>query len=265
MNQASTNPLAVVTGASSGIGYHLAQCCAAEGFNLVIASDEAAIETAANQLRRYGISVETVQADLAARDGVDKLVSALRGRYIWALMANAGHGLGGGFLDQEFGDIQHVINTNVSGTLYLLHRLGRTMRAQGSGRILITGSIAGFQPGTYAAVYNASKAFVDSFAAALRNELQDSGISVSCLLPGVTDTHFFERAAMLDTRLAADPNKADPAEVARVGFDAMMNEKADVVVGLKNKLEVAVMKVLPSNIAARQHRKKAEPGGAKTK
>ncbi len=135
------------------------------------------------------------------------------------------------------------------------------MRAQGRGRILITGSIAGFQPGAFQAVYNASKAFVDSFAAALRNELKDTGVTVTCLMPGATDTEFFARADMLDTKVGTE-DKMDPAEVANIGYQAMLDGEADVVTGLKNKMQVAMSKVLPSQVVAEQHRKQAAPGTA---
>ena len=154
--------------------------------------------------------------------------------------ANAGHGLGHGFLDQEFHDVQHVINTNVTGTLYLVQRVGRAMRERGQGRILITGSIAGFQPGAFQAVYNGTKAFIDSFAMALRNELKDTGVTVTCLMPGVTDTHFFARADMLDTRVGQQSDKADPAEVAKEGFDALMKGESGVIAGWRNKMQVAL-------------------------
>ena len=136
------------------------------------------------------------------------------------------------------------------------------MQAQGSGRILVTGSIAGFQPGSFQAVYNGTKAFVDSFVAALRNEMKDSRVTLTCLMPGVTDTEFFARADMLDTKVGAADNKMDPAEVAEIGFKAMLKGEADVVAGLKNKMTVAMSKVMPSQVVAEQHRKMAEPGSA---
>lgn len=262
MDTTDLRPLAIVTGASSGIGFQLAQCCAHGGFDLLIAADEPDVEEAAILLRGLGVDVSTVQCDLARRDGVEQLCRKLDGRPVAALLANAGHGLGGAFLDQEYNDAQHVVDTNISGTIYLVHTVGRIMRAQKRGRILITGSVAGFFPGSFQAVYNASKAFIDSFAVALRNELKDSGVTVSCLLPGATDTHFFERADMLDTRLGVDPDKADPAEVARLGYQAMMDGEADVVTGIKNKLAVAMLRIMPAQMAAEQHRRLAEPGTA---
>jgi short-subunit dehydrogenase len=136
------------------------------------------------------------------------------------------------------------------------------MREQGQGRILITGSIAGFMPGSFQAVYNGTKAFIDSFAAALRNELKDTGVTVTCLMPGATDTEFFARADMLDTKVGADDSKMDPAEVAKIGFKAMMDGEADVVAGMKNKMQVIMSKMMPSQMVAEQHRKMAEPGSA---
>jgi uncharacterized protein len=252
-------PLALVTGASSGIGYELAKCCAEQGFDLVVAADESLIEDAAAALRNHGTAVEAVQADLATVEGVDRLYAALRGRTVDALLANAGRGLGKAFLDQNFVDVRHVIDTNVTGTVYLLHKVGRDMRGRGQGRILITGSIAGFLPGTYQAVYNASKAFLDSFAFALRAELKDGGVTVTCLMPGATETDFFERADLLDTKIGQS-KKDDAADVARAGFNAMMKGEGDVVTGWQNKLQSAIANVLPAGVLAEMHRKLAAPG-----
>jgi len=254
-------PLAVVTGASSGIGYELAKLCAQNGYDLVVAADEP-IETAAEAFRALGASVDTLETDLATLEGVDELYDVIGGRPVDALLANAGHGLGQAFLDQDFDEIQHVIDTNITGTVYLIHKVGGDMRARGSGRILITGSIAGFMPGAFQAVYNGTKAFIDSFSWAIRNELKDTDVTVTCLMPGATDTEFFERAGLMDTKVGTDP-KDDPADVARAGFDAMMKGKGDVVAGLKNKIQSAVANVTPAAVLAEQHRKMAEPGTAK--
>jgi uncharacterized protein len=255
-------PLAVVTGASTGIGYELARCCAENGFDLLVAADEPEIQEAAQAFRALGVAVESVEADLATLEGVDKLYNAANGRPVEALLANAGRGLGHGFLDQDFAEAQRVIDTNITGTIYLIQKVGRDMRAQGRGRILITGSIAGFMPGTYQAVYNGTKAFLDSFSFALRAELKDTGVTVTCLMPGATETDFFERADMLDTKVGQQ-KKDDPAEVAKIGFDAMMKGEGDVVSGWKNKLQSAIATVTPSAMLAEQHRKMAEPGSGK--
>ena len=163
-------PLAIVTGASTGIGYELARCCAEDGFDLIIAADEPEIKKAAADFVALGAKVDAIEADLATIEGVDKLYAMIGGRQVDALLANAGRGLGKGFLDQDFDDVLQVVNTNITGTIYLIQKVGQDMRAQKRGRILITGSIAGFIPGTYQAVYNASKAFLDSFSFALRAE-----------------------------------------------------------------------------------------------
>jgi short-subunit dehydrogenase len=261
---AEIRPLAIVTGASSGIGFELARQCAQHGFDLVVVADEPEINGAAESLEQEGADVTSVQADLSTMKGVDELCAALErlGRPVDALLANAGRGLGHAFLDQSFDDITRVVDTNVTGTLYLTHRIGKQMRDRGTGRILFTGSIAGFMPGAFQAVYNGTKAFVDSFSVALRNELKDTDVTVTCLMPGATDTEFFARAGMLDTKVGTD-EKDDPADVAKTGFDAMMSGESSVVHGVKNKLQVAMSAVTPQDTLAEQHRKMAEPGTAR--
>jgi short-subunit dehydrogenase len=255
-------PLAVVTGASTGIGLELARCCAQSGYRLLIVADEPEIENAARQLRQEGAMVESLQADLSLASGVDELMSTIGQRPVGALLANAGLGLGRAFLDQDFNDIRRVIDTNVTGTLDLIQRVGRAMRSRNEGRILITGSIAGFMPGTYQAVYNGTKALLDSFSFALRAELKDTGVTVTCLMPGATETEFFARADMLDTKVGTE-KKMSAAEVAKIGFDAMQRGDGDVVAGWQNKLRAAISSIMPSAALAEQHRKMAAPGTAK--
>jgi short-subunit dehydrogenase len=257
---AQPRPLAIATGASSGIGLELARLAAQEGYDLVVAADRPLADTT-RTLKALGAAVMPVEADLSTPEGILQLLSAVGDRPVAVLFANAGHGLGGAFLDQVPKEFQHVIDTNVSGTVALLHAVGRRMRAQGTGKILITGSIAGFQPGSYQAVYNGTKAFIDSFALALRDELKETDITVSCLMPGATDTEFFERADMLDTKVGAS-KKMDPAEVAKIGFDAMKDGEADVVAGWKNKFMVALGNLTPGERLAAQHAKEAKPGSA---
>jgi len=257
-----TRPLAVVTGASTGIGYELAKLCAQNGYDLLIAADQAAIHEAAKEFQALGAAVDAIEVDLATMEGVDKLYTEIKGRPVAALLANAGHGLGHAFLNQDFAQVRHVVDTNITGTIYLIQKVGRDMRTRGEGRILITGSIAGFMPGSFQAVYNGTKAFIDSFSFALRNELKDTGVTVTCLMPGATDTEFFERADMLDTQVGQD-KKDDPADVAKVGFDAMMRGDGDVVSGWKNKFTTVLASVTPAGMLAQQHRKMAEPGSGK--
>ncbi len=263
MSATSARPLAVVTGASAGIGYELAKVAAENGFDLVVAADDPRIETAAGDFRSLGAHVETVQADLSTVEGVDALYAKAQGlgRPVDALFANAGRGLGHAFLDQDFAEARKVIDTNVVGTVALVQRIGRDMRARDAGRIMIVGSVAGFMPGSFQAVYNGTKSFLNSFSFALRNELKDTGVTVTCLMPGATDTEFFDVADMRDTNVGA-AEKDDPAKVARDGFDAMMKGDGDVVSGWKNKLMTAAANLLPSGVLAEQHRKMAEPGSA---
>ena len=250
----SSRPLAVVTGASAGIGLELARQCADKWLRpRSIAADHPDIEQVATQL-----DAQAVQADLSGPDGVARLCDAIAGRKVDALLANAGRGLGKGFLDQDEAAWRKVVDTNITGTLLLLQRVGQQMKAAGSGRILITGSIAGFMPGTYQAVYNGTKAFLDSFSFALRHELKDSGVTVTCLMPGATETDFFETADMMDTKVG-QAKKDDPAMVAKKGFDAMMNGEGDVVTGWHNKLQAALAHVLPAGVTAELHRTMAQP------
>jgi short-subunit dehydrogenase len=257
--------LAIVTGASTGIGYHLAAICAKNGFDLIVAADEPKIQAAAEDFRGLGARVEAVEADLSTAEGVERLYAAAKafGQPVDALLANAGRGLGRGFLDQDIDAAMRVVETNVSGTIRLVQLIGRDMRARGDGRILITGSIAGFIPGAFQAVYNGTKAFLNSFSFALRNELKDSGVTVSCLMPGPTETEFFKRGDLLDSDVG-QAKKDDAAKVAQDGFDAMMNEEGDVVSGWKNKMQAALANITPSSLLAEQHRKMAEPGSAQS-
>lgn len=252
---------AIVTGASSGIGLELARCAARDGYDLLVAADEPLIDAAA-ALKGLGASVQSVEADLATSEGVDALLAAAGGRSVDVLCANAGQAHGGAFLDQEPQSWRHTIDTNVTGTLLLVQRVAEGMVARGEGRILFTGSIAGYTPGPFNAVYNGTKAFIDNFAAALRNELKDSGVTVTNLMPGATETEFFARAEMLDTQVGQS-DKADPADVAADGWKALMDGDGEIVSGLGNKLRVAGARVAPTSVTAELHRKMAEPGSGR--
>jgi short-subunit dehydrogenase len=256
--------LAVVTGASTGIGLELARLCAKQRFDLIIAADEPMIENAARELRQSGVGCMAVQCDLATAEGVAKLVEAISasGRPVDALLANAGRGLGKAFLDQDLDEAMRVIHTNIDGTVRLIYEVANGMRERGQGRILITGSIAGLMPGTFQAVYNGSKAFLDSFSVALSNELKHSGITVTCLMPGATETDFFERADMMDTKVGSGEKMA-AAEVAQIGFDAMMKGELKVVAGMANKMRAAMSHIAPDSTLAEMHRGMAEPGSGK--
>ena len=252
--------LAIVTGASSGIGLELAKLAAREGFDLVVAADTPLLD-ASRQLEDHEVEVRNVETDLSTFAGVDRLLDAAGGRDVDILVANAGHGLGRAFLEQDPAEWRHVIDTNVTGTVYLVQRVARAMVARNAGRILITGSIAGHMAGAFQAVYNGSKAFIDSFADALANELKGSEVTVTCLKPGATDTRFFERADLKDTRVGTMA-KDDPAKVAKTGWEAMKKGERSVIHGLHNKLQVVAAQVLGGGVSAEMHRHLAEPGTA---
>lgn len=254
---------AIITGASTGIGFELASLAARNGYDILVVANEPLIDAAAADFRQYGTEVASVEADLSTLDGVDTLLAAANGRRIDLLCANAGHGLGHAFLDQRVEDWRSVVDTNITGTAYLLQKVLKDMVARNDGKVLVTGSIAGYIPGAFQAVYNGTKAFIDSFVAALQNEIKDAdGVTITNLMPGPTDTEFFARGDMLDTDVGSDPKKDDPAEVAADGWDALMEGKAAIVSGWKNKIQSAVANVTPNAVLAEQHRKMAEPGTA---
>jgi short-subunit dehydrogenase len=254
----SSPRLAVVTGASSGIGLEIAKLAAKDGYDLVVAADTPFVE-ARSALERLGANVEEIEVDLATKQGVGQLLSLIGDREVDVLVANAGHGLGHGFLDQSPEEWQHVINTDVTGTLLLIQPIVRRMVERGEGKVLITGSVAGHMAGPFQAVYNGSKAFIDSFAAALNEEIKGTGVTVTCLKPGATETAFFHRAELDDTKIG-QAKKADPANVARTGWEAMKKGEATVIHGLKNKLQVAAADVLTDATVAKIHRAEVEPG-----
>ena len=251
----------VVTGASSGIGLDLAKLAAEDGCDLLLVADRDLSEAEAAARSAGAGSVETLEADLASPDGLRKLMSTIGERQVEALLANAGHGLGDAFLDQEWKDIAHVIHTNVTGTTWLIHQIGQRMRARNSGRILVTGSIAGHIPGSFQLVYNSTKSYVDYFCFGLRNELKDTEVVITCLMPGPTETEFFHRAHLEDTSVGRDDSKADPAKVARDGYDALLAGDAHIVSGLMNKIQDAFAGIIPDTVLAQMHRKMAKPDG----
>lgn len=257
----SSPKLAIVTGASSGIGLEIARLAAKDGYDLIVAADTPFVDAGAG-LKGLGVEVQSIEADLASEAGVKQLLSAVGDRPVDVLVANAGHGLGHGFLDQPAEEWRHVIDTNITGTLLLLQPIVRKMVDRGEGKVLITGSIAGHLSGAFQAVYNGSKAFIDSFAAALGNEIKDSGVTVTCLKPGATDTQFFERADMEDTKVAQS-NLDDPADVAKTGWKAMLDGEAAAIHGLKNKVQVAASGLMTDATTARMHRMQAKPGSGK--
>ncbi|MDT0684150.1 SDR family NAD(P)-dependent oxidoreductase [Roseicyclus sp. F158] len=250
---------ALITGASSGIGRELAALAAEDGCRLILTAHEPEVKTVADALRGRGVDVTTVVADLATARGVEELWAAVGSQRIDYLLANAGRGLGDAFLDQSLDRIEEVIHLNVTGTTALVHRAAQSMRDAGGGRILITGSLAGNIPGSYQAVYNATKAYIDTFAYGIRNELKDAGVTVTCLMPGPVETDFFHRADMDDTPVGQSDSKADAEKVAREGWMAVKAGKSGVSPTFMTKLQSAMSGILPDSVLARLHRDMAEP------
>lgn len=265
MNSSLNRPFAVVTGASNGIGYELAKQFAQNGFDLLVTATGSSINEAAKAFESLGVKVETVQCDLATYDGVETLYNQIKGsnRAVDAIAINAGVGVGGDFArETDLQDELNLINLNVVSAVHLAKRVVKDMVESGKGRILFTSSIAAIMPGPFEAVYAASKAFIQSFSEGLRNELKNTGVSVTALMPGPTDTNFFHRAEMDDTKAGAGA-KDDPALVAKQGFEALMSGKDHIIAGsLKTKLQGAVSQVLPDTMNAEQHRQLTEPGSA---
>jgi uncharacterized protein len=254
-------PLALVTGASSGIGLELARKFAADDFDLVVTAEDAELAAAAADLRSTGAVVHEVRADLRSDDGVRQLWAEVvgLGRPLDAAALNAGIGRGGAFLDTDLQDEFDVIDLNVRSTVHLAKLVLRDMATRDRGKVLVTSSIASTMPGSFQAVYNASKSFLQSFTEALQEELKDTGITLTSLMPGPTETEFFERADMLDTRVGRS-KKDDAAQVAKQGFDALMRGANKIVAGsLMTKAQGLANKVLPDSLKAKAHRQMAEP------
>jgi short-subunit dehydrogenase len=266
MESGQERRFAVITGASSGIGFELAKVFAEEGFDLLVAAEDGELTTALDELKGSGVNVEAHRVDLATEAGVIELYRHIQntGRPVDAVALNAGIGAGGAFATEtDLADELKLIDLNVRSTVHLCKLVLADMVARDEGRILFTSSIASTMPGAFQAVYNASKSFVQSLALAIRNELKDTGVTITALMPGPTDTEFFERADMEDTKVGAD-EKDDPAEVARQGYDALMAGKEKVVGGsFKNKVQTVAGKVIPDSKKAEMHRQMAEPGSAK--
>ncbi len=260
-------PLAVVTGASSGIGLELAKQCAGNGYDLIVVAEDPGITTVADELRSTGAHVAPLQIDLSTYDGVEELYANISGsgRPVDALLLNAGVGSGGDFVETDLRKELDLIALNVTSTVHLAKRVIPDMTARGTGKVLMTSSIAATQPGPYEAVYAASKTFVQSFGEAIRSELSDTGVTVTLLMPGVTKTNFFSRAGMDDTRAGSNEKmQDDPAKVAEQGFKALMKGEEKVVAGNPlNKVMSAAGRLTPDSVKAATHKLLSKPGSGK--
>lgn len=259
--------LAVVTGATAGIGRGLARVFAAEDFDVVVAAEDDRVDEIVTELRGSGVLAHGVQVDLATADGCETLVAAVErlDRPVDALALNAGVGVSGAFLSSgTLEDQLNVIDLDVKHPVRLAHRLLPAMIARGEGRVLITSSIVATVAAPYQATYSGSKAFLQSFSEALREELQDSGVTVTALQPGGTDTEFWSRsgANQQDTQVT-DTSFDDPEDVARDGFDAMMRGDDHVAAGRRmNAVLAKAGAVLPDAVTSKLSRRLTEPGTA---
>ncbi|MDX2094261.1 MAG: SDR family NAD(P)-dependent oxidoreductase [Kofleriaceae bacterium] len=262
----SNRPFAVITGASSGIGYELATQCIEHDFDILICAEDDGINTIGEAFRKNerGVAVDVVQADLSTREGCEKLISAVV-RTPDALLLNAGVGVGGAFIDTDLDKELRMIALNCNHTVHVAKGLLPKMVGRRQGRILITGSEVSTAPNPFQAVYGATKAFVMSFGEALRYELEDTGITVTVLQPGATETAFFERANLEDTKVG-QAKKDDPALVAKQGFEAMMAGKDSIAGGgFKSRMQTFMNELLPEATKARMAGKQTRPGSGSVK
>jgi short-subunit dehydrogenase len=259
--------LAVVTGASSGIGYWLAKELATKGYDLVVCSAGPRLQDAAVHFEETGVQVNEVTADLATPEGVDTLWGVLEGlnRPIDVACINAGVGVGGLFNETDVDEELNMVQLNCASTVHLAKHVVQDMTARGAGHILFTASIAGEMVAPREAVYAATKAFVLSFAHSLRYELRDTGVSVTALQPGPTDTDFFDRAGMSDTEVGTKgKTESEPQDVAKQGLEALFAGKDHVyAASLKTKIEGMISNVIPGAAKAAMHEKMAKPLGEK--
>jgi len=264
-DQIHRGEFAVITGASSGIGLELARQFVDHGYDVLVTAEDAGIHAVAESLKGASGSVHAVQVDLAIPGGVDTLYAAIKqvGRPVDAIAINAGVGVSGAFIGTDLGAELNMINLNVISTVHLAKHIARNMVAAGKGKMLFTASVVSVQPSTFMIVYSATKAFVLNFAEGLRNELKDTGVTVTALMPGATDTNFFARAGLLDTKVGQS-DKDDPADVAKDGFDALMDGRDHVIAhSLKSKLTGLAGELLPASVTAEMNRAQNEPGSAK--
>jgi short-subunit dehydrogenase len=253
---------AVVTGASTGIGYHLAEQFAKNGFDLLICAENAEIFSAQGKLKALGAEVVAEKVNLAHYKGVEQLYSKIKSlnRPVDAIALNAGIGVNGDFArETDLSEELHLIQLNVASTVHLAKRVLKDMVARNSGKILFTSSVVSMMPSPFEAIYAASKAFVQSFAQGIRNELKDTEITITSLMPGATETEFFHRAGMDDTEVGKQ-KKDEPSLVAEQGFKALMAGKDHVVGGsFMNRVQTTIAKVLPQAATAQISRGKSEP------
>jgi short-subunit dehydrogenase len=258
---------ALITGATSGIGYELAKLFVKDGYNLVIVSrDPVELRKVSTEFEKSGVSVTTIAKNLFDSNNAFEVYDEVKakGIEINVLVNNAGHGIYGEFSETDLRKELSIIQLNISSVVVLTKLFMQDMIKRGEGKILNTSSIASQSPGPWQSVYHGTKAFVQSFTEAIRYELKDKGVTVTALLPGATDTDFFRKANMESSKIVQDESKlSDPADVAKDGYEALMAGKDMVVSGLKNKLNVTMNHLTSDEKNAEKMAKQQEPVGHK--
>ncbi len=248
------NQYALITGATSGIGYELAKLFAKNGYNLaIVARNLEELSAKAEEFEQFGVTVLPIAKDFFNIQEVYDVYAELKLKGISPeiLVNDAGQGVYGKFQDTEINREVDIVNLNINSVLILTKLFLQDRLEKGSGKILNLASIASKSPGPWHSVYHGTKAFILSWSEAIREELKDSGITVTALLPGPTDTDFFNKADMNRSKILEDKdNLSTPEEVAKDGFEALMNGEERVISGLKNKLTVAMSNLATDSMAA---------------
>ncbi|MBV9962821.1 MAG: SDR family oxidoreductase [Parafilimonas sp.] len=259
----TNNQCALITGATSGIGYELAKLFAADNYNLIIvARNQVELDATANELKQqYDIDVVTISKDLFKQDAAFELCDELTEQNVQVdvLVNDAGQGYYGKFVETDIYRELDIINLNIASLVILTKHFLKQMVNRGDGKILNLSSIASKVPGPYQSIYHGTKAFVQSFTEAIRSESKDTGVTITALLPGATDTDFFNKADMLDSKIVQEGKLDDPVKVAKDGYNALMSGDDKVVSGFKNKMQVAMSNVTPDAAVADKMKKQQEP------
>ncbi|MDJ1471847.1 SDR family oxidoreductase [Cytophagaceae bacterium DM2B3-1] len=256
------NKYVLITGATSGIGYELAKLFAKDHYNLVIVSrDQQELENKAQEFRQLGIDVVPIAKDLFNRDAAFSLYEDVKNRNIQVdiLVNDAGQGIYGKFQDTDINRELAVIDLNIASVVILTKCFLKDMIQRNSGKILNLASIASKTPGPWQSVYHGTKAFVLSFSEAIREELKETNITVTALLPGATDTDFFNKADMVSSKIVQEGKLSDPADVAKDGYEALMSGDDKVISGLKNKVQIGMSNIMPDSAVAHQMNEQQKP------
>lgn len=258
----TTSQYALITGGTSGIGKELSKLFAQDGYNLIIvARDETGLEMTKSELaERFGVQVTTISKDLMEPNAAEELYDEIKqsGLTVNVLVNDAGQGQHGKFIDYELQRDIDLIQLNIISLTVLTKLFLKDMVARNEGKILQLSSLASKSPGPLLAVYSATKAYVQSFTQAIINEIRGTNVTITALLPGATDTDFFNKAEAENTKQVQDMKLDDPADVAKDGYEALMSGEAQVVSGFKNKIQAAMSNIMPEQTAATNMRKTLE-------